>query len=87
MPLIDSSSPEGDIPETFSSTIDFTNVNFSYPTRPTVPVRMCVHVHGVCMCVCVLEFGIGICMHVCVCISIKLCNSMVWSEIWDKSYE
>ena len=39
-PPIDSSSNEGMVPETFDSTIQFKEVDFSYPTRPDVQVRI-----------------------------------------------
>ena len=40
VPPIDVYSDEGETihPETFTSTVEFQNVDFSYPTRPDVPV-------------------------------------------------
>ena len=35
---IDSSSEEGETPNSFDSTIQFNNVSFNYPSRPDVPV-------------------------------------------------
>jgi ATP-binding cassette subfamily B (MDR/TAP) protein 1 len=37
-PLIDSYSEEGDKPADVTGTVQFSDVNFCYPTRPTVPV-------------------------------------------------
>lgn len=38
VPPIDVYSDEGEIPDTFVSTVEFQNVDFAYPTRPDVPV-------------------------------------------------
>ena len=38
VPSIDSSSEEGEVLESFDSTVEFRNVQFSYSTRPDVMV-------------------------------------------------